>query len=233
MSSAYPTIQSRPFNPHISTTCSQCHIPLEFPPPSPLPRSGALLNVRCHKCSTVFSHAFYPNQLPNTPGSNANSRMTHSSSGPSGSSTDNSARRGGRKIGTDERPLETGYYDLLGVPIDATSDDIKKAYRKFPNSYTTLIYLTMHLRTPLQADLQLNSTPTKTETTPTPKNASKKLQSPTKPSPTPPSARNTTNSVPKSLHQMEASSTPKRSLEQFSVEIDSCRSLDISVWLKI
>lgn len=35
-----------------------------------------------------------------------------------------------RRIGTDEKPLDMTYYDTLGLPANATSDEIKKAYRK-------------------------------------------------------------------------------------------------------
>ncbi|KIJ08027.1 hypothetical protein PAXINDRAFT_89465, partial [Paxillus involutus ATCC 200175] len=96
---------------------------LEFPVPSPTPAQGTLLRVRCFKCQTVYSHAFYPAQLP--PGVVGPSSQTSNgtNSAPSGS-------RKGRKIGTQEKPLETGYYDILGVPIDATTEDVKKAYRR-------------------------------------------------------------------------------------------------------
>ena len=39
-------------------------------------------------------------------------------------------KRTGRKIGTQERPLETEYYDVLEIKIDATTAEVKKAYRE-------------------------------------------------------------------------------------------------------
>lgn len=33
------------------------------------------------------------------------------------------------RLGTDENPLETGYYDLLDIPINADAAQIKKSYR--------------------------------------------------------------------------------------------------------
>ncbi len=138
------TIQSRPLVPHIPTSCSQCSVALEFPVPSPAPRPGTLLNVRCYSCQSIITHAFYPGQIP----SQYTERVGSTVGAGSGSGASSSqAPRKGRKIGTQEKPLETGYYDLLGVPIDATTDDIKKAYRtslyQFPSCPLPMAYPSM------------------------------------------------------------------------------------------
>jgi hypothetical protein len=121
----YPIFSSRLYSPHIRSQCGTCNNSLEFPVPSPTPPPGTLLRVRCVQCQAVYQHGFYPVQLP--PGVLVSSTPQT----PNGSHSTSAAARKSRKIGTQEKPLETGYYDLLGIPIDATTEDIKKAYRKY------------------------------------------------------------------------------------------------------
>ncbi|KAG1796352.1 DnaJ-domain-containing protein [Suillus plorans] len=128
MSSAYPIQSSRQYTPHIRSQCEHCNVQVEFPVPSPTPAQGTLLRVRCFKCQSTYTHAFYLTQLPPGYSTMSSSTSPHNPMG-SGSTPPSNVKKG-RKIGTQEKPLETGYYDLLGVPIDASTDDIKKSYRR-------------------------------------------------------------------------------------------------------
>ncbi|KAJ7076539.1 X-domain of DnaJ-containing-domain-containing protein [Mycena belliarum] len=125
-SSASAVLPSRPIIPHIQIVsgCPKCKAALEFPVPSPHPRQGALLQIRCFSCQNVISHAFYATQVPPSAAGASSSGTGQSNGGQA------PAARKGRKFGTQERPLETGYYDVLGITPAATTEEIKKAYRR-------------------------------------------------------------------------------------------------------
>ncbi|PLW12928.1 hypothetical protein PCANC_19043 [Puccinia coronata f. sp. avenae] len=106
-----PTIiQSRPREPHVAITCAHCKTHLEYLPPPSSNSSKEPYLIQCHSCSQTFS--------PN------------SSAGPNVNSTKPSAKKTGRRIGSDERPLETEYYDVLSLTPKATPVEIKAAYRR-------------------------------------------------------------------------------------------------------
>lgn len=116
MSSSFsPPILSRPVVPHITSSCSSCHTPFEFPAPQPAPPARTLLHIQCFHCQSLNEHAFYPGQVPGGTAAHAQA-ATGGDRVRSGAGTPQPARKG-RKIGTQERPLETAYYDLLEVPI--------------------------------------------------------------------------------------------------------------------
>ncbi|GAA5942428.1 hypothetical protein JCM1841_002617 [Sporobolomyces salmonicolor] len=102
-----PTVQTRLKQPYVSTTCVHCQAQLEYLPlpPAQLPPDDPF-EVQCAKCDKTW--IIRPPQTK---------------------------PRKGRTIGSDERPLDTAYYDLLGLSVTCTTDEVKKAYRRLAIKY--------------------------------------------------------------------------------------------------
>ena len=130
---SYPILPSRPILPHIATFCSnaRCNVPLEFPVPSPQPRPGTLLQIRCFQCQNITSHAFYPGQVPSSSMAHNGGAKVNSSTGnkpSSGPSSAGAQARKGRKIGTQERPYKPSdssiYVSKINITLRRTNPSV-------------------------------------------------------------------------------------------------------------
>lgn len=98
------TVQSRLREPTVPVTCPHCKTELEYLKIS-IPANESF-KISCARCARPFDG---PSPASSSRGKQAASR---------------------RRIGTQTSPLDTAYYDILEVSVDADLDTIKKSYRK-------------------------------------------------------------------------------------------------------
>ncbi|ORX92770.1 DnaJ-domain-containing protein [Basidiobolus meristosporus CBS 931.73] len=105
---------------HATIVCHKCQILVEFPLPNQTPLDK--LQVQCYSCSSIseVDASSYVNTT-------LNAKKPGSTTGATGERT--------RRFGTDENPVSTEYYDLLGVSPTATAGEIKKKYYNLAMKY--------------------------------------------------------------------------------------------------
>ncbi|KAL8286722.1 hypothetical protein RQP46_004250 [Phenoliferia psychrophenolica] len=107
MAPAMPTLETRLKEPFISVVCVHCQAEVEYLQlPAQIHPVDEPFQLQCAKCGETW--------IIRPPKARV---------------------QGKRRIGTDERPLDMGYYELLGLPATCDLNDVKKAYRRLAIKY--------------------------------------------------------------------------------------------------
>ncbi|KAL1412658.1 DnaJ-like protein [Vanrija albida] len=114
-------VDARPRGAYTPADCPECRSAQEYAVP---PTYIGNLRIRCSECKALFQH---PQPRPGGAGVGSKTSAGASASARSGPAAGGSRRPG---IGTDANPIDMAYYDVLGISATATTDEIKKSYRR-------------------------------------------------------------------------------------------------------